>query len=368
MGLLWRALADDLDVELSAPMETQAPTEDWCDISHPQLFVSGRAPYSTPLDAFRSPFGALASMNSVVAGVKRADLVLIRVPSVYALFAFVCAQLLRRPVLCHRKGRWMTETTSNASFSTRMGVKVARQWERLHDRMIRGVPALFMGHAELELATPSAKLRSIFTVSLMDRDEVAIDRQPPGDALRLLSVCRLSPTKGLDLAIEALADLPPTVTLTIVGDGPELARLERIAEAAGVSGRVSFAGVVPFGPRLYEYYQEADCFLLPSLAEGFPKVVYEAAFFGLPLLLTDVGEIRRTLGSDAAIFMHPGQRGEIVAAVKSILEDPQRWIRLSDASTKLGGTRNLDATARELRMHLQRTLENDGSLEPALSR
>jgi teichuronic acid biosynthesis glycosyltransferase TuaC len=105
--------------------------------------------------------------------------------------------------------------------------------------------------------------------------------------LTLLAVANLRPEKGLDLAIEALA-LVPQARLLIVGSGPELARLQKLARARAVAERVSFRGAVP-QEDLVHYYSAADVSLLCSTREGLPNVVLESIACGTPVVSADVG-------------------------------------------------------------------------------
>lgn len=112
-------------------------------------------------------------------------------------------------------------------------------------------------------------------------------RPAPAGPFRFLSVGRLSDQKGQDLLLEALAlarpFLPP-VELTLVGSGPEEARLRRLAEELGLTDLVTFAGYVS-DPSAH--FRSADCFVLASRWEGFGVVLVEALQFGLPLLSVD---------------------------------------------------------------------------------
>ncbi len=90
--------------------------------------------------------------------------------------------------------------------------------------------------------------------------------------------------KGFDLAIRALADVDRRGRLLIVGDGPELDELRRLAGAEGVADRVVFAGVQrEMGP----WYAAADGVLSTSLYDTFPNAVLEGMAHGLPVLVPE---------------------------------------------------------------------------------
>lgn len=109
--------------------------------------------------------------------------------------------------------------------------------------------------------------------------------EPPGmppasfDPPRVLCVGRLVPAKGFDLAVEALPALArrhPGLSLAIVGDGPERARLESLAREAEVEESVSFEGWIS-PERVCSRMAEATVVVLPSHQEGLPVVAIEAA-------------------------------------------------------------------------------------------
>lgn len=114
-----------------------------------------------------------------------------------------------------------------------------------------------------------------------------MDRAVSGEKLRLLYVGRLVEWKGLGLVIDALArrpDLP--YQLTVVGQGPDGARLEARASRRGVGA--DFVGFIP-QQALGAYYQAADLLVFPSLRDSGGFVVLEAQAAGLPVLTLDLG-------------------------------------------------------------------------------
>src|SRR6266404_5007252 len=90
----------------------------------------------------------------------------------------------------------------------------------------------------------------------------------PADAPLLGCVGVLSPDKGQEWLIRALAELRkkfPSARLLLAGDGPCRERLQRLAEKAGIADAVIFAGFIP---DVESVYAAMDVFLLPSFFEA----------------------------------------------------------------------------------------------------
>lgn len=105
-----------------------------------------------------------------------------------------------------------------------------------------------------------------------------------GPGPRLLAVGRLSFEKGFDLLLEAFASLRvkfPEAELTILGSGPERARLSILRNELRLQASVRFSGYVS---RPERHFYGATLFVLPSRQEGLPNALLEAAAGGLPLV------------------------------------------------------------------------------------
>jgi glycosyltransferase involved in cell wall biosynthesis len=111
--------------------------------------------------------------------------------------------------------------------------------------------------------------------------------------------------KGVDIAIRAIAVLPETVRLWIVGDGPERGALERLCHELNIQDRVRF-----FGTRRHaeSYMQAADCLLCPSRwAEAAGLVNLEAQSCGLPVIASRVGGLPEFVTHTVTGFLHPAE-------------------------------------------------------------
>ena len=107
----------------------------------------------------------------------------------------------------------------------------------------------------------------------------------------IMTVARFEKRKGLEFLIRALPELNFPFVCFLVGDGEERGNLENLSKNLGVSDKVKFLGQIE-NKKIPEYLSAADCFILPSLEEGFGIVVLEAQAAGLPVIGTNVGGIK----------------------------------------------------------------------------
>ncbi|MBR0447803.1 MAG: glycosyltransferase [Clostridia bacterium] len=109
-----------------------------------------------------------------------------------------------------------------------------------------------------------------------------------GEALHAVTVARMTPRKGVDRAIRAVAAAQTNgipMTLHIVGDGPMRRDLEDLAQELGIADSVIFHGEMG---NPYPYIRQADLFLLTSYHEAAPMVIEEARCLGVPVLSTEI--------------------------------------------------------------------------------
>jgi len=104
----------------------------------------------------------------------------------------------------------------------------------------------------------------------------------------ILFLSRVHPKKGIDLLIEAVAQLPAnTLHITIAGEGDAayVEELKQLSVQKKVAHQFHFVGGI-YGKQKWELYQQSDLFVLPTYSENFGIVVPEALYTGLPVLTT----------------------------------------------------------------------------------
>jgi len=139
-------------------------------------------------------------------------------------------------------------------------------------------------------------------------------------------VARLTPWKGVDRIIEILPKTRRQINeanLVVVGDGPELGNLQRLAGELGAKGYVSFVGRVPHEEVPY-YLRAADVFVLYSGYEGLPHIVLEAMAAGAPVILSDTGGNPEVIENGVNGLLIPtGDQEKLKEAILRVLRDTE---------------------------------------------
>jgi glycosyltransferase involved in cell wall biosynthesis len=146
-----------------------------------------------------------------------------------------------------------------------------------------------------------------------------IAASPNSDATDVLFVGELRDLKGVDVLLEALAELKErAVTATIVGSGPDEMKFKALCSSLGLDERVRFTGALP----IRDAFSLGRVMVVPSRAESFPYVVLETGAAGVPLIATDVGGIPEiTAGTDTGL-VEPGNVRALAAALAAALDSP----------------------------------------------
>jgi len=141
-----------------------------------------------------------------------------------------------------------------------------------------------------------------------------------GGVLRVLTVGRLIPIKGVDVLIRALRDVPGA-RLDVVGDGPCRPGLDTLARTLGLGERVRFHGNLRTGI-VRALMRQHDVLALASVHEGLPHVVLEAMQEGLAVVATRVGGTPELIDDGHTGLLVEPRAADIAAGLDRLRRDP----------------------------------------------
>ncbi|MBL8731850.1 MAG: glycosyltransferase [Planctomycetes bacterium] len=240
-----------------------------------------------------------------------------------AIEAVAAARSRRLPLVHHEDGFGPEES------ERRLG---RRSW--LRRWLLRPLPVIVPSTVLLDITRrewwlPRAKVHHL-------PNGVDLARFTPGSPVVspvLGTVGGLRAEKDHQTLLRALATLDPAVTATIVGGGPLEAALREQVASLGLGPRVEFVGpVTDTAP----WYRRFLVFVLSSRTEQMPIAMLEAMASGLPVVATDVGDVRRLLPPEAAAcIVPPGDAAALAAALRRLLADAALRARLGAANRRV---------------------------------
>jgi glycosyltransferase involved in cell wall biosynthesis len=134
---------------------------------------------------------------------------------------------------------------------------------------------------------------------------------------------------GLDLVVRAvslLADEFPSLRFRVLGEGPALESVVRLAEDLGVADRVEFRGFVPNG-QIPSLLSGAAAGISPQRGGVFGSLVFsmkvaEYVALGLPVICSGIATMRHYFSDDELLFFEPGNAEDLARAIRALLTDP----------------------------------------------
>jgi glycosyltransferase involved in cell wall biosynthesis len=256
--------------------------------------------------------------------------------------AYFCCYLFRIKTVLMLRGRnanGIWQAHKDAPFIKRKAALLYSKWVKwLEDYLVCRIPVISDYIPESIQKGKCSNIHEKFLFSFGDTItehdiEVVHSFKDTKDEkkIRVLTVGRIVPIKGLEYLIEAVHLLYKRnikIHLKIVGplygehyNGYEH-KLRAMIRRLNLSDIVEFTGPIPFGEELMEIYRNADVFVISSISEGIPRVLCEAMAKGLPIVATRVGGIPWLLKETGAGLLVKPKDSEGLA--QAILESYQR--------------------------------------------
>ena len=163
--------------------------------------------------------------------------------------------------------------------------------------------------------------------------DMAEPAAPPDKRAGLVFVGRLSAEKGVDTLIGA-ARLLPHIAFTVIGSGPDEARLR-----AAAPRNVRLTGALP-NALARVWMARASALVMPSIwYEGFPMTVLEAFAASTPVIAARIGSLPEIVaeGTTGLLFT-PGDPSSLAGAIAQLLSDPSAMRRMGQAGQERAAT------------------------------
>ncbi|HGE71387.1 TPA: glycosyltransferase family 1 protein [Candidatus Poribacteria bacterium] len=172
-----------------------------------------------------------------------------------------------------------------------LGIEVLNNYDKiilLYSELAKQAKRIGIPESKIEVIPNGINVEKIFNIqkrlnTKSIREKYGINE----DEKVILYVGRLVKMKRVEIIIRTIKKLLERklkVKGLIVGDGPQRASLRKMAYPIGT--HIKFTGYL--SEERFECYHIADLFMLPSISEGLPTVLLEAALFGLPIIATNI--------------------------------------------------------------------------------
>jgi teichuronic acid biosynthesis glycosyltransferase TuaC len=259
--------------------------------------------------------------------------------SVHGLDAFSTQQV------SGRAGEWCRRISERVYRSSRRVICIS---ERVREKVLEGIGT--SRPASVGITVPTSARTSV-VYNGVDPELFSPGSEPSTGEPVVLCVGNLLPIKGHEVLVRAIAALAPdfpTLTLEIIGHGPELSRIQALSEELQISGHVRFMGRQS-RRQVAAAMRRCTLFALPSRYEGLGCVYLEAMSVGKPVIgcrEQGIAEIIRH-GSNG-FLVGPDNERELALAMAMLLRDERL-------------RRNLGAAARDTileRLTLTQQAEN----------
>ena len=167
----------------------------------------------------------------------------------------------------------------------------------------------------------------------------------------MLSVARLEDNKRVDLAVQAIAQVPPGLSLVVVGEGSQRRRIELMAQSLGVADRIHFAGAVS-DDDLVTLYAGALALVYVPFDEDYGLATLEGFLAARPVITaTDSGGTREFVTHDETGLVCDPSPEAIAAAIAQLDADRSLAARLGDAGRQVAQRITWDSVIDRLVSH-----------------
>jgi len=248
----------------------------------------------------------------------------------WSVNGFICAManiLARRPLILTLRGTDISKSESSKvydlllRFAMRFSHVITVVSEAMRQRLVTKYPA----SSHKIIFVPNGVDNQLLEIPLKQLDSKQ-------EVYHVLVVANLIKLKNLPVIVKAASLLSDQlkIKLTIVGEGPEKAALQKLSQQLNLEKDVRFAGLVN-PDDIAEYYKHTDVLVLASLSEGKPNVVLEAFAAGVPVIASNIDGVREMIGeNENGLMFDPNDEHALMACMLDLFRNANLYRKFSE--------------------------------------
>ncbi len=227
-------------------------------------------------------FSYLNQSLLLIMNIKKFDLLYIFYPGNINFLTLLISFLFKKKYAIYIRGEINFKNQFNRIFLKNAQFLVSNNTTLMNKlKKFNGNSHLIISYLDLGNKLPSIYSQFLFSKKLSNE-------------LKLLFVGRVERRKGIFELIEScinLRDKKINFKLDVLGGGSSFKQINELLIKYNLQKYVSLKGQISDHSKITSYYKKSDIFVLPSYSEGFPRVIYTAMEYGLPVITTLVGGI-----------------------------------------------------------------------------
>ncbi len=315
-------------VVIAAPCRHETPPGDAIAFTRPNITVQPLRETGGPTAGAK--LTQLLAVPGLIVGLiramRQADAIHVRCPGNLGLLGTILAPVFSRRLVAKYAGQWNGYASEPWSIRLQRAILRSPWW--------RG-PVTVYGDWPDQPGHVVPFFTSMMSIEQVSHAADVAATRTVGSPLRVLFLGRLSRQKRVDALVDAVRRVGEggdRVELTVVGDGPEMDTLRDRATRLGLEQVVRFVGSIPFEDAL-TWCEWADCLVLPSESEGWPKAIAEGMCYGLVCIGMDRGQVPAML-TGRGIVLKEGTSEEIASALQAVIHQPEPFHAMARAGSE----------------------------------
>lgn len=237
-----------------------------------------------------------------------------------------------------------------------IGYGLQRRWidRRAVDTLLRRAAAVVVPSAFMAAQLPARAIQPSIVADGVDASLFTPQPRADGPPWRLIRVGSLNRVKDYPTLLRALALMPETIALDIVGEDTLQGATQRLAHTLGIERRVTFHGWQP-NDRLSDFYNRAHVNVVSSRHEASNVSMLEAACCLVPTVGTAVGYVA-DWHPDRSVAVPVGNAQALASAIETLIGNPERRKAIATAARSWAVAHDADWAAREYEALYQRVI------------